>query len=86
MLRVARALRELSLVQECFGACRLSYSQVRAITGVATPDDRVLWLDAARWSTASQLERLMRGVRRVRAVEPAADRELAAWKGPATKT
>ncbi len=65
-VRVARALRELPLVQEAFGSGRLSYSQVRAITRVAAPEDQERWIDAARCSTAGQLERLVRGVRRAR--------------------
>ena len=36
-VRVARALRELPQTRELFGAGRLSWSQVRALTRVATP-------------------------------------------------
>ncbi len=86
-VRVARALSELPLLQEAFAAGRLSYSQVRAVTRVATPEDQQRWLDAARASTASQLERLVRGVRRARKVdEDAADPERAAWQMEARKT
>ncbi|MCA1722319.1 MAG: HNH endonuclease, partial [Actinobacteria bacterium] len=86
-VRVARALRELPLVQEAFGAGRLSYSQVRAITRVAGPFDQKRWVDAARSSTGGQLERLARGVRRARKVdEDAADPELAAFRMRATKS
>ncbi len=80
-VRVARALTDLPLVQEAFGAGRLSYSQVRAVTRVATVEEQQTWIDAARSSTASQLERVVRGVRRARKVdEDAADPELAAWR------
>jgi hypothetical protein len=86
-VRVARALRELPQVQEGFGAGRLSYSQVRAITRVATTEDQERWIEAARCATAGQLEQLVRGVRRVRKVEQdAADPEYAAWKMQATKS
>lgn len=47
-VRVARALTELPEVREGFSAGRLSYSQVRAITRVATPEDQGRWIDAAR--------------------------------------
>jgi hypothetical protein len=86
-VRVARALRELPQVQEAFGAGRLSYSQVRAITRVAATEDQERWIEAARCATAGQLEQLVRGVRRVRKVEQdAADPEYAAWKMQATKS
>jgi hypothetical protein len=86
-VRVARALRELPLVQEAFGAGRLSYSQVRAITRVATPAEQERWVEAARCSTGGQLDRLVRGVRRARKIdEDAADPELAAWRMRATKS
>jgi hypothetical protein len=86
-VRVARALRELPLLQRAFGSGRLSYSQVRAITRVATPDDQQRWIDAARCTTAGQLEQLIRGVRRVHKVEEdAADPEHAAWTMRATKS
>jgi hypothetical protein len=86
-VRVARALRELPQVREGLASGRLSYSQVRAITRVATVEDQERWVDAARSATAGQLERLVRGVRRVRAVEEAeADPERAQWKLRATKS
>jgi hypothetical protein len=68
-VRVARALTLLPDVGTAFSAGRLSYSQVRAITRVAAPDDQERWIEAARCSTAGQLERLVRGVRRARKVE-----------------
>jgi len=86
-VRVARALTGLPEVSATFCAGRLSYSQVRAITRVATPDDQERWIQAARCSTAGQLERLVRGVRRARKVdEDAADPELAAWRMRSTRS
>lgn len=80
-VRVARALRDLPSVMQAFGAGRLSFSQVRAITRVATYDDQQRWIDCARWSTAAQLERLIRGIRRARKLgEAAADPERAAYQ------
>lgn len=86
-VRVARALRELPQVQSAFGSGWQSYSQVRAITRVATTEDQQRWIDAARCSNAGQLERLIRGVRRARKVEEdAADPEYADWKMRATRS
>src|SRR6516164_3821599 len=36
-VRVARALRDLPVIREEFGAGRLSYAKVRALTRIATP-------------------------------------------------
>jgi hypothetical protein len=44
----------------------MSWSQVRAVTRVATEADQQTWIDCARFSTGAQLERLVRGVRRAR--------------------
>ena len=79
-VRVARALEELPLVRAAFGAGRVSYSQVRAVTRVATPDDEQRWVELARCTTAGQLEKAVRGVRRARRAEvPAVDPERASW-------
>ena len=67
--RVARALRSLPLMREALGAGRVSYSQVRAITRVATPEDEPRWLELARISTGAMLESAVRGVQRARAAE-----------------
>ena len=70
-VRVARALEDLQAVRECFGRGELSYSKVRAITRIATPEIESELLEMARWATASQLERLVRGYRRAVSVEDA---------------
>jgi hypothetical protein len=86
-VRVARALHELPVVQQAFGAGRLSYSQVRAITRVATPHEQQRWVELARHTTAGQLDKAVRGVRRVHKIEQdAADPELAAWRMQARKS
>lgn len=80
-VRVARALTRLPLVRAAMEAGRVSYSQARAITRVAEAGDEQRWIDLARCSTAGQLERLVRGVRRARRVdEDAGDPELAAHR------
>ncbi|MDQ1726717.1 MAG: hypothetical protein QOK14_762, partial [Frankiaceae bacterium] len=73
-VRAARALRELPLIRAAFANAGLSFSQVRALTRVATPDNEASLLDIARHSTAAQLERVTSGMRRAIA---AADTEAA---------
>jgi len=81
---VARALDALPVTAKAFGAGQLSWTQVRAITRVATGDDETSWVELARTATGAQLERLVRGVRRAqRAEEDAADPEQAAWRNEA---
>jgi len=63
-LRVARALGDLPAIREEFEAGRLSYSQVRALTRVATPGMESPLLELARYCTAAQLDRLLRGYRK----------------------
>jgi hypothetical protein len=80
-VRVARRLEELPAVAAAFAAGCISYSKVRAVTRIAEPDDAIDWVDLARHSSAAQLEKIVRGVRRARANEAAeADPETAAWK------
>jgi hypothetical protein len=59
----------------------MSWSQARAITRVAEKDDGVDWVDLARHSSAAQLERVVRGVRRAQQNELAeADPEQVAYQ------
>jgi len=62
-VRVAHRLTELPLVRAEFGAGRLSYSKVRAITRVATPDSEDELVELALHATAAQLERIVRAYR-----------------------
>jgi Domain of unknown function (DUF222)/HNH endonuclease len=62
-VRVARALRELPLVQAAFAADELSYCKVRAITRVAVPEIESELVEIARQATGAQLEKLVRGYR-----------------------
>jgi Domain of unknown function (DUF222) len=70
-VRVARALEGLPLVHECFSRGELSYSKVRAITRIATPETEAELLEMARYATAAQLDRLVRGYRRAVSLESA---------------
>lgn len=63
-VRVARSLEGLPLIAEAFAAGRVSYSKVRAVTRVATPQDEGMWLDLAESGTATHVERITAGYRR----------------------
>src|SRR6266850_3137352 len=64
-VRVARALPDLPRVAEAFTRGALSYSKVRALTRVATPQTEERLLTASTAMTAAHVERLVRGWRRV---------------------
>jgi hypothetical protein len=53
----------------------LSYSKVRAITRVATPENEQRLVDAARCSTAAHVERLVRAWRRIDRMQAAVEAE-----------
>ncbi|MCZ4534451.1 DUF222 domain-containing protein [Gordonia terrae] len=61
-LRVAKAVRELPVIRRAFGEGRLSYSKVRALTRVATPERETELVNLALSSTASQLDRAVRAM------------------------
>src|SRR3954467_7184332 len=63
-VRVARALPALPAIAAAFTDGRLSYSKVRALTRIASPDCEHALLDLAEVSTAAQLERVARAWRR----------------------
>jgi hypothetical protein len=81
-VRVARSLGELPRIHAAFASGRLSYSKVRALTRVAEPDSEDELLNLAEHATAAQLERIVRGLRRVSNAEAAeiqANRHLSLW-------
>ncbi len=83
-VRVARMLRTLPHTSAEFAAGRLSFTQARAITRVATPEDEDLYISLARHATGGQLERLVRGLRRGRKLsEEAKDRKDGKLVSPA---
>lgn len=59
-VRVGRALVDLPEVRGCFGRGELSYSKVRAITRIATPETEGELVELARQTTAAQLDRVVR--------------------------
>jgi hypothetical protein len=65
-IRVGRALEELPIFRQAFAEGRLSYSKVRAVTRVATPEREGDLIEFALAATAAQLERTVRGFQKTR--------------------
>jgi hypothetical protein len=63
-VRVARALEELPAIAAAFRHGEVSYSKVRAITRVALATDDGEWLDIARRTSGSELERIVAETRK----------------------
>jgi Domain of unknown function (DUF222)/HNH endonuclease len=63
-VRIGHALHKFTLIREAFAAGRLSYSKVRAITRVADHHNEAELVQTALVTTAAQLERIVRGMRR----------------------
>jgi hypothetical protein len=63
-VRVARALEDLPLISEAFRQGRMSYSKVRAMCRIATPDNEEYLLYIAENGTTEDVERVVRGYRR----------------------
>ncbi len=63
-VRTARALDSLPETGASMARGELSFSQVRALTRVATPENEGDLLELARGTTVAQLERMVRGFRR----------------------
>src|SRR5205809_837978 len=64
-VRVARALGTLPRLAQALARGELSYAKVRALTRVATPETEERLLAVGRAGTASHVERIVRGWRRV---------------------
>ncbi len=60
-VRAARALVKLPEIGASMSRGELSFSAVRALTRVATPENEADLLDLARGATTAQLERMVRG-------------------------
>ena len=85
-VRVARALGKLPKLSDAMRRGKISYSKVRAVTRVATPENEGDLLHVCRAGTAAHVERIARAWRRIdRNVEQAeerrrnASRELRTW-------
>src|SRR5213593_617134 len=64
-VRVARALGTLPRLAQALARGEISYSKVRAVTRVATPETEERLLAVARAGTAVHVERIVRAWRRV---------------------
>ena len=81
-LRVATALADLNHIAAALARGQLSYSKVRALTRIATPDTEARLLAVALSSTAAQVERLVRGWRQAdREAQPDAEQVRLASRG-----
>ena len=68
-VRVAHAIKHLPHISEQFRLGQVSYSKVRAMTRVATPENETYLLMIATHGTASHIERLVRQYRWVKRIE-----------------
>lgn len=68
-VRVARALEPLPRISAAMACGRLSYSKVRALTRVATPETEEVLLNVALHGTTHHVETLVRQFRRVQEVQ-----------------
>jgi hypothetical protein len=68
-LRVAEALSELPELHEAFATARVSYSKMRALTRIATPETEAEWLNIALHSTADQCAKIVRSCRQAERAE-----------------
>ena len=68
-VRVARKLEQCPQILQAFGQGRVSYSKVRAITRIVTPENEETLLGYALEGSTSQLERIVRCYRRVAPAE-----------------
>src|SRR5260370_7352284 len=69
-VRVARARRDLPVIRAEFGAGRLSYAKVRALTRIATPDTEQGLAEIAGPMTGNQPERFARPHRQGSCADP----------------
>ena len=68
-VRVAHALKHLPKISDSFRHGQVSFSKVRAMTRVATPENEEYLMMIARHGTASHMEHLVRDFRKVERIE-----------------
>jgi hypothetical protein len=78
-LRVAHALASLPVIDGALRRGAISYSKVRAMTRVATPANEARLLGLAEASTAAQLEKICRGLRRLESDDGERPERLDRW-------
>ncbi len=77
-VRVARALPDLPLIENAFSSGLVSYTKVRAMTRVATPENEKFLLSIAEHGTANHMEYLVRKYKFCKQLEE--PRENESWK------
>ncbi|MPY88608.1 MAG: DUF222 domain-containing protein [Luteitalea sp.] len=70
-VRVARALARLPLISAAMQRGELSYSKVRALSRIATPENESRLVGVARGGTTAHVERVVRAWRRADRLEEA---------------
>src|SRR4051812_2039292 len=75
-VRVGRALLDYPRIAEALCSGRLSYSKVRAITRVVTPETEATLIDLASAVPTSQIERIVAGRKRVDALDNAPSQKV----------
>ena len=78
-VRVAAALKTLPVIRRQFAAGRMSYSKVRALTRIATPDTEADLAQMAIGMTANQIERFARAYHQCKQRE---EEERLPWRAP----
>lgn len=68
-VRVARALNDLPCIGEALARGRISYSKVRELTRIATPENEEELVELSQAGTASQVQRIVRAYRRCEQAE-----------------
>jgi len=68
-VRVAHALKDLPEISDAFRRGMVSFSKVRAMSRVATPENEEYLMMIARHGTASHVEHLVRQFRKVKRIE-----------------
>ena len=68
-VRVAHALKDLPKISDSFRQGQISFSKVRAMTRVATPENEDDLLNIARHGTAAHVDRLVSQFRKVKRIE-----------------
>jgi len=69
-VRVAKALGDLPQIDQAFARAEVSYSKVRAMTRIATPESEGRLLHMAREATGAQFDVICRGVQQVTQSDP----------------
>ena len=79
-VRVARALTRLTAAKASFAAGRISYSKVRALTRIATPEDEADLVVQAESLTGAEFDRLARSRRGKPEKKARGDRSFLTWR------